>query len=92
MLHRGLLMAARRAEAEAARTEFAEGPKGEGCRILRGDELPAPLRADRVPAPAMATEPRGVIEVSFPGGATVRVSGGVDMAVLRGARAELRGR
>jgi len=45
-----------------------------------------------VPAPAMATEPPGVIEVSFPGVATVRVSGGVDMAVLRGVLAELRGR
>jgi transposase len=44
-----------------------------------------------VPAQAMATEPPGVIEISFPGGATVRVSGGVDMAVLRGVLAELRG-
>jgi transposase len=45
-----------------------------------------------VSAPATATETPGVIEVSFPGGATVRVSGGVDMAALRGVLAELRGR
>ena len=50
VLHHGLLMAARRAEAEAVLAEFAEGPMGQGCRILRGDELPAPLRADRVRA------------------------------------------
>jgi transposase len=43
-------------------------------------------------APAIATETAGVIEVTFPAGATVRVSGGVDMAVLRGVLAELRGR
>ncbi|MGX9965665.1 TIGR03364 family FAD-dependent oxidoreductase [Roseomonas sp. F4] len=46
VLHRGLLMAARRAEAEQVLTEFAEGPMGAGCRILRGADLPAPLRAD----------------------------------------------
>lgn len=50
VLHRGLLMAARRAEAEAVITEFAAGPMGEGCRILRGDDLPAPLQASRIRA------------------------------------------
>lgn len=45
-----------------------------------------------VPTPATATETLGVIEVSFPGGVTVRVSGGVDMAVLRNVLAELGGR
>ena len=50
VLHRGLLMAARRPEAEAVLAEFAAGPMGEDCRILRGAELPAPLRGDRVRA------------------------------------------
>lgn len=50
VLHRGLLMAARRAEAEAVLAEFAAGPMGDGCRMLRGAELPAPLRAERVRA------------------------------------------
>jgi transposase len=47
------------------------------------------------PAPAkeMATETLGVIEVTFPSGATVRVSGGgVDATMLRGVLAELGGR
>ena len=43
--HRGLLMAARRPEAVAVIEEFAAGPMGEGCRILRGSAIPAPLRA-----------------------------------------------
>ena len=34
----------------------------------------------------------GVMEVAFPSGATVRVSGQVDMAILRGVLAELGGR
>jgi FAD dependent oxidoreductase TIGR03364 len=45
--HRGLLMAARRPEALTVLEEFAAGPMGEGCRILRGDDLHAhapPLR------------------------------------------------
>lgn len=46
VIHRGLVMAARRAEAEQVLEEFAEGPMGHGCRILRGEDLPAPLRAD----------------------------------------------
>lgn len=50
ILHRGLLMAARRPEAEAVLGEFAAGPMGEGCRILRGAAVPAPLRADGVRA------------------------------------------
>ena len=37
-------------------------------------------------------EPPGTIEVAFPTGATVRVSGQVDMAMLRGVLAELGGR
>lgn len=45
------------------------------------------------PAPAQdaATEP-GVIEVMLPSGITVRTSGHVDVAVLRGVLAELGGR
>jgi len=42
--HRGLLMVARRAEALAVIEEFAAGPMGAGCRVLRGGDLPAPLR------------------------------------------------
>lgn len=47
-----------------------------------------------VPAPARETtaEASGVVEVAFPSGATVRVSGRVDPAVLRGVLAELGGR
>jgi transposase len=46
------------------------------------------------PAPARRTTTAvsGVIEVTFPSGATVRVSGVVDAAVLRGVLAELGGR
>jgi transposase len=46
------------------------------------------------PAPAeeAATEPPGVIEVTLPSGATVRVCGRVDASVLRGVLAELGGR
>jgi FAD dependent oxidoreductase TIGR03364 len=43
--HRGLLIAARRAEAVAVLEEFVAGPMAEGCRILRGADLAAPLRA-----------------------------------------------
>lgn len=50
VLHRGLLMAARREEAEAVIAEFAAGPMGEGCRILRGAEMPEPLRSARLRA------------------------------------------
>jgi FAD dependent oxidoreductase TIGR03364 len=46
VLHRGLLLAARRPEAAAVIAEFAAGPMGEGCRILGRDALPAPLRQD----------------------------------------------
>ena len=45
-----------------------------------------------VPARETTTETRGVIEVAFPSGATVRISGPVDAAVLRGVLAELGGR
>jgi transposase len=50
----------------------------------------------RLGAPALqqdaAVEPTGVIEVVLPSGITVRSSGGVDVAVLRGVLAELGGR
>ncbi len=45
VLQHGLLMAARRAEAEAVIAEFAAGPMGQGCRILRGATLPEPMQA-----------------------------------------------
>jgi FAD dependent oxidoreductase TIGR03364 len=41
--HRGLLMVARRPEALTVVEEFAAGPMGEGCWVLRANELPAPL-------------------------------------------------
>jgi FAD dependent oxidoreductase TIGR03364 len=50
VLQRGLLMAARREEAAAVIAEFAAGPMGEGCRILRGADLPPPLQASRIRA------------------------------------------
>src|SRR5215213_11430711 len=48
----------------------------------------------RVEAPPreVAAETPGVIEIALPSGATVRVSGRVDAAVLRGVSAELGGR
>lgn len=46
VLHRGLLMAARRPESVGVIEEFAAGPMGAGCRVLAGDALPAPLRRD----------------------------------------------
>jgi FAD dependent oxidoreductase TIGR03364 len=46
VLHRGLLMAARRAEARAAIETFARGPMGQGCRVLAPEDLPPPLRRD----------------------------------------------
>ncbi|MBP0463507.1 TIGR03364 family FAD-dependent oxidoreductase [Roseomonas sp. PWR1] len=49
--HRGLLMCARRPEAVAVIEEFAAGPMGEGCRVLRGAGLAAhapPLRTTGV--------------------------------------------
>jgi transposase len=48
-------------------------------------EGPPPVREAAAEAP-------GVIEVALPSGATVRVSGRVEMAVLRGVLAELGGR
>jgi transposase len=45
-------------------------------------EAPAPARE-------VAAEAPGVIEIALPSGATVRASGRVDMAVLRGVLAEL---
>ena len=46
------------------------------------------------PAPAQegATEAAGLVEIGLPSGVTVRASGRVDMAVLRGVLAELGGR
>ncbi len=49
--HCGLLMCARRPEAVAVIEDFAAGPMGAGCRVLRGAELAThapPLRADGV--------------------------------------------
>lgn len=46
VLHRGLLLAARRPEALAVLEQFVCGSMGEGCRILAPDELPHPLRRD----------------------------------------------
>ncbi|WP_439579297.1 TIGR03364 family FAD-dependent oxidoreductase [Elioraea sp.] len=46
ILHRGLLMAARRTEALAAIEAFARGPMGEGCRVLAPRALPHPLRQE----------------------------------------------
>ena len=51
-----------------------------------------PRVAAAVSAPATPTGTSGVIDVAFPSGATVRVSGRVDPAVLRGVLAELGGR
>ncbi|MFQ3622246.1 MAG: TIGR03364 family FAD-dependent oxidoreductase [Acetobacteraceae bacterium] len=50
VLHRGLLMAARRAEALAVIEAFARGPMGAGCRLLGPDALPQPLRRTLVGA------------------------------------------
>lgn len=46
VVQRGLLMCARRPEALRCLDEFAAGPMGEGCRVLRGNALGHPLRAD----------------------------------------------
>ena len=50
----------------------------------------------RVESPALrqdaVVEPSGVIEIMLPSGITVRTSGPVDVAVLRGVLAELGGR
>jgi transposase len=53
-------------------------------------EAPASASAS-LPARETAAEAPGAIEVAFPSGATVRVSGRVDAAVLRGVLAELGG-
>jgi transposase len=55
--------------------------------------VPEPPRIEAPVSEQTAPEElSGVIEIALPAGATVRVSGGVDMAVLRGVLAELRGR
>lgn len=46
VLQRGLFVAARRPEALAVLQRFAEGPMGEGCRILSGRDIPPPFRCD----------------------------------------------
>ena len=46
VLHRGLLMAARRPEAVGVIEDFVAGPMGQGCTILPRTALPAPLRGD----------------------------------------------
>jgi transposase len=55
--------------------------------VAESPRIEAPVSEQSAPE-----ELSGVIEIAFPAGATVRVSGGVDMAVLRGVLAELRGR
>ena len=55
--------------------------------------VPEPPRVEApVPASATAVGTPGVIDIAFPSGATVRVSGQVDEAVLRSVLAELGGR
>jgi FAD dependent oxidoreductase TIGR03364 len=44
VLHQGLLVAARRPEAEAVLEEFLRSGMGEGCRLLHGTAMPVPLR------------------------------------------------
>jgi FAD dependent oxidoreductase TIGR03364 len=44
--HRGTLLAARRPEALAVIEEFVAGPMGAGCYVLKGEAIPAPLRAE----------------------------------------------
>lgn len=46
--HRGALIAARRSEALAVIEEFAAGPMGACCHVLKGDAIPAPLRRERL--------------------------------------------
>jgi FAD dependent oxidoreductase TIGR03364 len=41
VIHRGLMLAVRRAEAEAVLDEFAATDMGERCRVLRGADIPA---------------------------------------------------
>ena len=45
VLQRGLLMCARRVESEAVIEQFAAGPMGEGCHVVRGSDLPVGLAA-----------------------------------------------
>ena len=54
-------------------------------------EIGAETPRAEAPAPARTAGTPGVIDVAFPSGATVRVSGCVDMAVLRSVLAELGG-
>lgn len=46
VLHRGLLMCARRPEALRCIEEFAAAPMGVGCRVMLGNALSHPLRND----------------------------------------------
>jgi transposase len=54
--------------------------------------VPEPPRLEPPPPAPAAPEAPGTIEVGFPSGSTVRVSGQVDEAVLRAVLAELGGR
>jgi transposase len=80
----GLLFTWRREMLAAAMSGFApvevapEAPR---------NEAPAPT-----PAKETAPEAPGTVEVAFPSGATVRVSGRVELELLRGVLAELGGR
>ena len=55
-------------------------------------EVPRIEAPAAAPAREAAAEAPGAIEIALPSGATVRVSGRVDAAVLRGVLAELGGR
>jgi transposase len=82
----GLLFTRRREMLAAAMSGFAPVEVvAETPRI----EAPAPA-----PTPAKETAPEvpGTVEVAFPSGATVRVSGRVEPELLRGVLAELGGR
>jgi glycine/D-amino acid oxidase-like deaminating enzyme len=46
VVQRGLLMCARRPEALRCLEEFAAGPMGEGCQVLRGNAIGHPVRGD----------------------------------------------
>jgi FAD dependent oxidoreductase TIGR03364 len=65
VLHRGLVLAARRAEAEAVLDEFLQTEMGAGCRVLRGADIPeifAPCTRAVLASPhELRVEPRTAI-------------------------------
>ncbi len=60
--------------------------------LMPVEVVPEVPRIEAPPAGEAAAEAPGAIEIALPSGATVRASGRVDMAVLRGVLAELGGR